>query len=263
MIPRRLNALGLAAVIAIVVAGCGGPSAPALSDPNEIIAAALASTETAKSVHLDATIDGTATIALPGAGGGAPIELDGTTAAVDLDIAGGAVRATFAAPALFNLTGEAIVVDGKAYLKTTLLGPRYQVVDLGQTLTIDPSDTGGMLDALGDFLLTPGLDPTKGDDVACGSTQCYTVKVDLTAEELVALGGGAAVPMPGLPVDLTGASLAVTVRVEKDLPHHLAGLTAAVTAGDGNVLTLDAILSRWDEPVSITAPPADQVTGGG
>ncbi len=46
----------------------------------------------------------------------------------------------------------------------------------------------------------------------------------------MALGLGA---VPGLPVDLAGASLAVTMRVEKDLPHHLAGLTAAVTIGEG------------------------------
>ena len=102
------------------------------------------------------------------------------------------------------------------------------------------------------------MDPVKGDDVACGSTQCYTVKADLTADELAALGVGAAA---GLPVDVAGASLAVTVRVEKDLPNHLAGLTFVVTTGDGNALTLDAILSRWDEPVTITAPPADQING--
>ena len=91
--------------------------------------------------------------------------------------------------------------------------------------------------------------------------QCYTVTADLTADELAALGWHRR--PAGLPVDLAGASLAVTVRVEKDLPHHLAGLTAVVTTGDANVLTLDAILSRWDEPVTITAPPADQVKGGG
>ena len=50
---------------------------------------------------------------LPGAGGAAtPIELDGTTAAADLDIAGGAAKVTFAVPALFNVTGELIAVDG-------------------------------------------------------------------------------------------------------------------------------------------------------
>jgi hypothetical protein len=257
---RRASALAALTIVAAVASACG-PSAPALTDPTEIVTAALTSTEAAKSVHMDVAVDGTATIALPGAGtSGAPIKLDGTTAAVDLDLANGAAKATFTAPALFNVTGEVIVVDGKAYLKTTLQGPQYQVVDLGQALAVDPTDTSSMVDALGDFMLKPGVDPVKGDDVACGSAQCYTVTADLTAEELAALGGTAA--PTGLPVDLAGASLAVTVRVEKDLPHHLAGLNVAVTAGDGNVLTLDAIMSRWDEPVTITAPPADQVKNG-
>jgi hypothetical protein len=243
---------------AVVVAACGGSSAPPLTDPTEIVTAALTSTAAAKSVHIDATLDGTMSIAMPGAGGAAaPIKLDGTTAAADLDIAGHAAKVTFTAPALFNITGELIVVDGKAYLKTSLQGPQYEVLDLGdQSLPVDPSNTGAIVDALGDFLLQPGVDPVKGDDVACGSTQCYTVTADLTAEELAALGLGA---VPGLPVDVTGASLAVTVRVEKDLPHHLAGLTFVVTTGDANALTVDAILSRWDAPVSISAPPADQI----
>ena len=74
---------------AVVVAACGGSSAPPLTDPTEIVTAALTSTEAAKSVHIDATLDGTMSIAMPGAGGAAaPIKLDGTTAAADLDIAG-------------------------------------------------------------------------------------------------------------------------------------------------------------------------------
>jgi hypothetical protein len=245
---------------AVLVAACGGSSAPALTDPTEIVTAALTSTESAKSVHLDATLDGTLSIAMPGAGGApAPIKLDGTTAAADLDIAGGAAKVTFTAPALFNITGELIAVDGKVYVKTSLQGAQYEVVDIGDSLPIDPSNTGGLVDALGDFLLRPGVDPVKGDDVACGSTQCYTVKADLTADELASFGLGG---LSGLPVDVSGASLAVTMRVEKDLPHHLAGLTFVVTTGDGNAITLDAILSRWDAPVSISAPPADQVKAG-
>jgi hypothetical protein len=257
---RRISTATAFLVAAVLVAACGGSSAPTLTDPTAIVTAALTSTEAAKSVHLEATIDGTMTVAVPGAGGAAaPFKLDGTTAVADLDMAGAAAKVTFNAPALFNLAGELIVVDGKAYLKTTLQGDKYNVIDLGQTLPVDPSNVGGLVDGLGDFLLKPGVDPVKGDDVACGSTQCYTVKADLTAEELAGLGVGSTA---GLPVDLTGASLAVTVRVEKELPNHLAGLTLEVKSGEDNALTVDGILSRWDEPVSITAPPADQINAG-
>ncbi len=60
-------------------------------------------------------------------------------------------------------------------------------------------------------------------------------------------------------MNLAGASLQMTIRVEKDLPYHLAGLNAKVTMADGNVVTADVTFSKWDEPVTVTAPPPDQV----
>ena len=96
----------------------------------------------------------------------------------------------------------------------------------------------------------------KGDVVACGSEQCYTVSTELTAADLGTAGTGA---LGGLPIDLTGASLKLTVRVEKDLPYHLAGLTAVLSMPGGSTVTVEMSASKWDEPVSISAPPADQV----
>ena len=93
-------------------------------------------------------------------------------------------------------------------------------------------------------------------DVACGLRQCYTATADLTATDLGTTGTGA---IGGLPVDLTGATLKVTVRVERDLPNHLAGVTAVLSMPNGSALTVELAASKWDEPVSITAPPADQV----
>ena len=43
------------------------------------------------------------------------------------------------------------------------------------------------------------------------------------------------------------------------MPNHLAGVEAVVTMADGSKLTADVTASKWDEPVTITAPPADQV----
>jgi hypothetical protein len=255
---RRLPSLvlTLVATLAILVAACGGTTAgPALTDPTEILTAALRSTESAKSVHIDVAIDGKAAVALPGAGTGAPVDLTGTTASADIDFTNRAAKATFSVPALFNFAGELIAVDGKSYLKTTLTGPLYQESASGQT-PIDPTNTRGMIDNLGDLLLKAGVHLVKGEDVACGSKQCYTVSADLTAEDLGVTGSGA---VSGFPVDLTGATLKLTVRVEKDLPYHLAGLTAVLTMPNQGTLTLELTASKWDAPVSITAPPADQV----
>jgi len=254
---RRLPAvLAMVASLAIVASCNGGSTGPALTDPKEIVTAALTATEAAKSVHLDLTLDGTVSVALPiGGSAGTPIDLTGTTASADVDFAKPAAKATFAVPAMFGLAGELIAVDGKSYIKTTITGPLYQE-SAGSAGPIDPANVGGLAGNLGDLLFKDGVELVKGDDVACGSKQCYTVTAHLTADDLGATGAGAA---SGLPVDLTGATVDVTLRVEKDLPHHLAGLTAVVTMADGSKITAELTASKWDEPVTVTAPPADQV----
>ena len=241
---------------AILVAACGGSTpGPALTDPTAIVTAALKSTEAAKSVHVDVAVDGKATVSLGGSGTGIPVDVTGTTASANIDFEKGAAKATFAVPTPLNLAGEVIAVDGRVYLKTTLTGPLYQESAAGGG-PLDLSDTSGMIDNLGDLLLKEGVTLVKGDDVACGSEQCYTVSTELTAADLGTAGTGA---LGGLPIDLTGASLKLTVRVEKDLPYHLAGLTAVLSMPGGSTVTVEMSASKWDEPVSISAPPADQV----
>lgn len=257
MICRFRAILVLAVAIAMLVAACQGSTAgPALSDPKEIVTAALKSSEAAKSVHLEIAIDGSATVSLPIAGGtGTPVDLTGTTASADIDFVGNAAKATFSVPKLFGFAGEAIAADGKTYLKTSLTGPLYQESASGAT-PLDPSNAGGMIESLGDLLFKPGVVLLKGDDVACGSKQCYTVSADLTSEQLGLTGTGA---IGGLPVDVGGATLRLTVRVEKDLPYHLAGVTAVVSMPDDAKINVELTASKWDDPVSISAPPADQV----
>ena len=258
MIRRLPVILGLAASL-VIVACNSTPPGPALTDPTAIVTAALKATEAAKTVHVDLAVDGTASINL-GLGGstGTPIDVSGTTASADIDIARPAAKATFAVKAGAQVSGELIAVDGTTYLKTSLTGPLYVASPAGAQ-PVDPSQINGVIDNLGDLLLKEGITLIKGDDVACGSKQCYTVSADLTAEQLgtTGLGSGA-----GLPIDLSGATLKLTVRVEKDLPYHLAGVTAVLSMTDGSKLTLDLTASKWDEPVTISAPPADQVKQG-
>ena len=164
-------------------------------------------------MHADVAVDGAVPVTLARQHvRSTEVNLTGTTANADVDLKAGEMRATFAVPAMLGLAGELIQADGTTYLKTTLTGSKFKVVDGLTTFAVDPTDTGGLVDNLGDFLLKPGVDPVKGEDVACGGTQCYTVVVDLDADELAALlGDGAA----GLPVDIDGASLQMTVRVEQ------------------------------------------------
>ena len=76
---RRLPlALGLIAGAVVALAACGSPSLPALTDPTEIITAGLTSTEAAKTVHVDATLDGSISTPPPdGLGSGTEPPPDG------------------------------------------------------------------------------------------------------------------------------------------------------------------------------------------
>jgi hypothetical protein len=261
---RRLGRLlGLLAAASIVVSACGAASAPALTDPRAIVTAALGTIQAAKSVHLEATLDGSINADLTGGGaGGSAIALTGTTASADVDIAAGNAHATFTVPAFLGLTGELIQIGDTSYVKTSLSGDKFQSQKAVDSLPLAPTDTKTIVDNIGEFLNKPGVDPVKGDDVACGSVQCYTVKIELTPAELNALGGPEAGAVASeLPVDLSSASLNLTIRVEKD-SNRLAGLAVSVAMGDQGSLSVDLAFSKWDQPVTVTAPPADQVQAG-
>lgn len=256
---RRIGRLlGLLAAGSILVAACGSTAAPSLTDPKEIVTSAVRTAESAKSVHVDATLDGSITADLSGSGAsGAAISLTGTTGAADVDLTAGNAHATFAVPALLGLTGELIQIGDTSYYKTSLTGDKFQSQKAADSLPINPSGSKSLVDTIGEALSQPGVDPVKGDDVACGGKQCYTVKIELTTDELNALDGGGAAAS-ALPLDLAGASLSLTVRVEKDTTR-LAGLAANVSLGEQGSVSLDLTFSKWDEPVTVSAPPADQV----
>ncbi len=254
---RVARVLGLLAAAAIAVSACSS-GAPALTDPKEIVTAALRTSETAKSVHVEATLDGSINADLSGTGGqSAAVALTGTTASADVDIAAGNAHASFSVPAFLGLTGDLIQIGDTSYVKTSMTGDQYQMQKTADSLPVNPGDTKSLVDNVGDFLSKPGVDPVKGDDVACGSAQCYTVKIELTPQELAALGGTAPTASE-LPIDLSAASLNLTIRVEKD-SNRLAGIAASVAMGDQGSLTFDLAFSKWDQPVTISAPPADQV----
>jgi hypothetical protein len=65
-----------------------------------------------------------------------------------------------------------------------------------------------------------------------------------------------------VPIDLGDTSLGLTIRVERD-STRLAGVTVVVGMGDAGELTAELTFSKWNEAVSIGAPPADQVAPAG
>jgi len=262
----RRAALALAATAVFAVGACqGAPPAPELRDPREILAAAVTATTTAKTVRIDATADGTLTLDLLGAGAASTIELNGTTASADLDLAGGNARATFASPGLLGLTGELIAVDGTTYVKSSLTGTRYQVMDEGGAGIPAPSGDARatVLDGLTSLLANPTLNPVKHDDQPCGSTTCYRVDIALTPADLAVLGIGDMQAPAGLPIpvqlpDLSSADVEMRILVAKET-IRLNGLKVAADFGNARVAIVDLTFSKWDEPVSIAPPPPDEL----
>jgi hypothetical protein len=252
--PIHLPFLVLSVLVALVAAACGGttPSKPELTDPKAIIAAAATEAAAAQGVHVDASIDGRLTLDLLGAGsGGGPVDLTGTTAAADLELRGGDARVTFAIASAIR--GELLSVDGVAYLKTTLSGAQYQVQE--GFPTIPPNAIPAALNTLLDILEEPGLEPVLEADVDCAGGTCYRVSLALTMDDLAELG-------MELPAGLGEASVDLTMDVSRET-HRLSGLEAVVTQPDGEALTLVATFSKWDEPVTVEAPPADEVAPAG
>jgi hypothetical protein len=251
----RIRLLVLVALLA--AAGCQGQPVALLDDPDEILAAAVTTTTAATSVHVDLKAEGTLTLDLLGGGAQGDINLVGTTLAADLDIAGRKTRATFSSPNLMGLAGEVVVADDTLFLKTTFTGPKFRPSALGE-----PPENP--LKGLADLMSRADLAPVKGPDVPCAGGTCYTLSIPLTADDFVALGGGAQLPT-GLPIplpDVSGATVDLTLHVEQ-VTTRLSGITAAVDLGDTGKLTLEATFTRWNEPMQIAPPPGDQVEGTG
>jgi hypothetical protein len=258
---RRLP-LALAAVAALALAGCSAtPSAPPIADPMDILTRAVEAAQAAKTVHFKADVAGSIALDLTGQGSAGPLELTGTALEGDADLAGGNLKASFVAPALVGLSGEVIVIGGDSYLKISLLGGKYQkssgtdspVGEIG-----DPKQALADLRKALDDLPNP---PTKAPDEKCGDKDCYRVSIAVPATDVGGMlggvvGGGLGSAAP----DLTGSGT-IDVWVARDdlRPARLAIIANGGPAGN---LRVTIELTRWDESISISAPPADQVEEG-
>lgn len=246
---------------ALVLAACQGSSVKLLSDPNEILAAAATSTAAATSVHVDLKADGKVALDPLGTGSATPIDLSGSTANADLDLQNSKLHATFSAPSLFNLAGEVIVADA-IYLKTTLTGPKYRSIPL-------TGERQQPLKGLTDLLARSDLQPTKGADAPCAGGTCYTLTLTLKPGDLAPTpsgSGGAATPS-ALPIpvqlpDLSNSTVDLTLHVDQ-ATNRVSDATAVVDMGDLGKLTLQGTFTKWNEPVQISPPPADQVEPAG
>ena len=263
--PRRF--LFLVAILATVVLACGGSAAkPALTDPKEILANTASSLSGLKTVHVKATVTGKLDAGALSGGtgsGGMAIDLTGTTLEGDIDVADSEAKLSVSVPALLGLSADVIATGGQAWIKTSLSPDgKYHKLDLSSmtaglplpslptgAASPDPSAVSAMLDQLKAELdkLPP---PTKLADEKIGDQDCYHVQLKVNSSDIPQASGM-----------LNGATGSVTLDVwTRKSDYRPARIGIAVDGGSEGNLAIQIDLTNYDAPVTVTAPPADQVS---
>lgn len=255
---RRRSAVLVFTAVALVAAACTPAPAP-LSDPREILAAAVTHLRTARTVHLEASVDGSLSIGGilggPAASGGA-LGLTGTHLGADLDLAGGRAAMRFQVPALLGLEGEVRQIGTETYLESSLTSRGWHVVT-GVQLPVAVDRPLEWVDGLAAWLDRPSVVPVRLDDASCRAGSCYVVRVEAAAADIAALASAA----PGLAAGLTGGSVSLELRIS----HASLVLSEAVLQvelpGSGSI-AVSVTFTAWDAEVRVEAPsPSDIVAG--
>jgi hypothetical protein len=254
---RRLALLPLAlvAMLSLVLAACGAtaPAAPLLTDPKEIVAKGVTSLVDVKTFEFTGSFTGTVKVPQMG-----DFDLSTVKLAGAIDIPNKNLKFSLDAPTLLGTKIEALVVGGNAYYKVTgALAAFLGSTPDKFTRTAVPTASGDPLAAATDItkavaeiqaalgkLPTP---PTKGADEKCGDQDCYHVTMALTAADLKALDPTASVN--------GDVSFDIWTRKNDNRPAKISFSATSIDMGSfGMVLDL-----KYDVPVTVTAPPADQI----
>jgi hypothetical protein len=270
--PRRI--LSILAVAALALAACGGSSAtPGLTDPKLILTDSTTSLSNLKSVHFNVAVAGSVDASgLAGAltgdsGSQAPstaptmLDLTGTTISGDIDVTNKNGQVALSVPALLAFSANVIVVDGTAYIKSSLGDSKYAKLDLSSLTSAlpipslpalgspDPSQASEVMSAIqAELAKLPA--PTKLPDETVNGQDCYHVQEVVPSSAIPDSSGV-----------LNGASGTLTVDLwtqKSDL--RPSRLVIVVDGGTAGKLTLTVDLTAYDAAVTIAAPPADQIS---
>lgn len=251
-----LTILALAATASLLLAACGAqtPQAPALTDPKEILSQSVVSFKDVKTVEFTGTVTGK----VQAAELGGEFDLSGITMSGALDVPNKKAKFLLDAPTLMGTKLEALLLDRTAYLKgsglmSMVLGTsadKYTKTEIPEA-SGDPlsnaADVAKAVDEIKQALDKLPTAPTKAADEKCGDQDCYHVTLKLTGADMAKMEGSA--PVDGdLTFDLWSR--------KNDL--RPAKLTLTVSTPDQGTFGLTIEL-KYDVPVSVEAPAADQV----
>jgi hypothetical protein len=250
-----------AALLALVGAVACAPAPAVISDPREILDRAVQHLAVARTVHLEATVEGRISfgglLGLPGLGGASgQLGLAGTHAEGDLDLARRRAGLRFQVPALLGLTGEIRQVGSDAYLQSSLTARGWHRLNDGD-LPPAIGQPAEWLAGLREWLAHPATVPTRQADAACPSGTCYVVRVSAGPEDLAVLASAA----PELAAGLADARASVELRIDR-ASFVVTSAAFNLDLGSGGSLTVSSTFTRWDAGVTIEAPPDSEIVSG-
>jgi hypothetical protein len=278
---RRLIASIVA--LAIVAVACSStPAASPVTDPVEIMAQSLDALGQAKTVHVRADVTGSIPLdlgSLMGGGGlggspapGASTDLGGSYIEATVDIPNKQAQMTVAVPPILGLKLDLIQIGETSYTKINLMGDTWQksTSTPAPDASVDPSPSAGIQQTIDDLkkaLSADGVTTEKLADEKCGDTDCYHVKITMPPSALsgaagdtlggLGLGG---TPEPGAS-PLIGGDLVVELWARKSDMRPVKMVIG--TTAEGSTIAVTMTMDKYDEAVTISAPPADQVKEGG
>ena len=265
----RTRSLLAASLSGVLLLGASA-AVSAQDDPTQVLAQSLTATSTATSFHFRATADGT--VNLGSSFGGAPLPITGTKAEGDVSVNPQGVQLTFNVPlGPMSLSGGLIYPnDGSAYVKLAL--PGASSADLWHKIPMDnlplnigaspapgasPVDMASQIQAA---VTQSGAVLTNDGDVPCTAGTCTKLHLEVPSAALDSTIGSMLPNGSPAPSAAAPAPIPVDILVD-NATHYIDSISAHVVDGtSGTDLTITITLSAFNQPVTITAPPADQVT---
>jgi hypothetical protein len=120
--------------------------------------------------------------------------------------------------------------------------------------------TPDMASKIEDALTQAGAVLTNEGDVPCTAGTCTSLHLEVPASALGSTIGAMLATGSPAPSAAAAAPIPVDILVD-DATKYIDSLSAhVVEATSGTDLTITIALSAYNQPVTITAPPADQVT---
>jgi hypothetical protein len=245
--------LALVAMLVVVLGACSSaPAAPALTDPKDILTKAATSLTDVKTFEFTGSFSGSVKAEQLG-----DFDLSSVTLAGSVDVPNKKAKVTLDAPSLMGTKIDALLIDMTAYYK--IAGPlaialnasadkwtKVEIPDASTSPAGDVTDPAAAAKQLQDALakLPP---PVKQPDEKCGDQDCYHVTLNVTAADMKALD----------PTSSVNGDVKIDFWTRKSdyRPAKIAINATSVDMGTfGTTIEI-----KYDVPVTVEAPPADQV----